>query len=100
VKSVLERLLGRIKMDVIRRHDCDKIHALSFRKLPFLLNHFIVGAIYSIGWQVEGLTGLPGFFRVAAKSATNQLYLTVHPGGYPVNIANKGALAAADHTHA
>ena len=75
----------------------DKIHALAFRQLLFLLDHLLKRAVAPLGRQEEILAASLGFARVEEKAPQTSSICPSMPGD-AMHRADKCAATAADHS--
>ncbi len=94
-EAVFEGELRDGIVGVVRRHDDDEIGAvLALRLGP---DHLIERPVEALLGEAEGVPSGQGIVIALGKAAGDDLGFPVHGDGLAVDVADEGALAAADH---
>ena len=84
-------------VQMVRRHDRERVDALVCGQCAFVRDHFIERRIDALRVQAEQRAGARVAPGVGAERARDELPVAVERGGHPVDSADKGPLPAADH---
>ena len=95
VDAAGEKRLCRRRMHMVRCDDRDRLHAVGPRRLA--LGHRLEVVVDPVLGEAEGLSGLPRPLRRRRQGAGDEIEGAVEPRGHPVDGADEGVLAAADH---
>jgi len=100
LKAGLGEGFGDLEVGVVGSGDGDEVDAVAGGPLQLGGDHLLIGGVGPLRRDVVVRSGRLGLGRVGGEGAGDEDGAVVHNGGDGMDLANEGALAAADQAHA